>query len=177
MGEKQVVRATKRAVPLLTDIIDSTAYLYAAALSPEELTHVAEIRARIRAELVTADFLIGFEENKPFGFVGVEKIEASARLVGPYLYPEFLGHNYGKFLLDFGIKLSQSTGLNPIFTLVHRQAVWAISFFMRWGFEQLSDDKEFIRRWHDGILADYPLPGNSILMAQLLDDQTLSGDA
>jgi GNAT superfamily N-acetyltransferase len=166
---RRVIRATRRAVPLLTDIISSTSYLYAEVLPAEELAWPPNAQERIRAEITSADYLIGFEHNLPFGFVGIEKIEACCRLIGPYLYREYLGKGYGEFLLDFGIKLASATGLNPIFLLVHRQATWATAFFGRHGFEQISDDPEFIRRWRDGILADYPLPGNQVLMARLLD--------
>lgn len=169
MSEKRVIRATGRALTLLADIVNSTSYLYAAALPPEEYTQIIGAEEKIKTRLSVGDYLIGFEDHLPFGFVGAEKVEGCCRLIGPCLYREYLGREYGRFLLDYGIRLARGTGLNPIYQLIHRQAEWAVSFFTHWGFEQISDDVEFIKRWHDGLLADKPVPKNHLLMALLLD--------
>jgi GNAT superfamily N-acetyltransferase len=169
MSERRVIRATGRALTLLADIVASTSYLYAATLPPDEYTRVIGGEERIKEQLSVGDYLIGFEEHLPFGFVGAEKVEESCRLIGPFLYREYLGRGYGRFLLEYGIKLARGTGLNPIYQLIHRKADWAVNFFTHWGFEQISDDVEFIRRWHDGLLADKSVPENHLLMALLLD--------
>ncbi len=169
MSEKRVIRATGRALTLLADIVASTSYLYAAALPPEEYTQVVGNEEKIKARLSVGDYLIGFEDHIPFGFVGAERVEDCCRLIGPCLYREYLGRGYGHYLLDYGIKLARATGLNPVYQLIHHRADWAVSFFAHWGFEQVSDDIEFIKRWHDGLLADKSVPENHLLMASLLD--------
>lgn len=162
-------------MPLLVDIVDSTAYLYSDLADSAAGSPKPSVEDKVREWLVSADLLIGFEENLPYGFVGAEKVESCCRLIGPYLYRDYLGRGYGLILLDQGIKLARGTGLNPVFALMDTRASWAVSFFSYNGFERIADDPEFIKRWHDGLLANRQMSPTTLLMARLLDAKTEDG--
>ncbi|MCK4857590.1 MAG: hypothetical protein KAT58_06465, partial [candidate division Zixibacteria bacterium] len=112
MAEKRLARAGQHAIPLILDIIDSTFYLYGEILEPEELAPREITAKQVVGWLKRGEYRIGFENFMPFGFVGCEAMADCCRLIGPYLYREYLGQEYGKFLLDAGIRWARDRNLS-----------------------------------------------------------------
>lgn len=163
MPDRRFSTANQHAIPLLEDIVESTRYLYANPTdqSPPllDFVHIDEER-----ELGRREFYIGFEDHFPFGFIGLVNHKIAAEIIGPFLYREYLGRGYGGDLLDYARLHAADRGETLIFALVPATAPWALSFYARQGFDFLSGQPEFIRRWNDGLLADrYPLEGLSLV--------------
>jgi GNAT superfamily N-acetyltransferase len=169
MSRWRVVIARERAAVLLMDIVDSTAHFYEPFYGPGQYQPLPNDVRALAKKIREGLYLVGFERFIPFGFVGVEGVEDTSRLVGPYLYRDYLGEGYGKFLLDRAMESIQLTAEKLVHTLVHNRAHWAIGFFKRWGFEPISDQPEFIKRWHDGVLAAEAVLPQHMLMARLTD--------
>jgi GNAT superfamily N-acetyltransferase len=170
MSEKSFTRARRNAATLVADIIDSTAHFYYPWIPPDAYAPLPRELDALEVELEQGIFWIGFEKNFPFGFVGISAREGAGRLIGPYLYRDYLGQGYGKALLDKALETVQELGLNPAYALAHREAEWALNFYRRWGFEVVSDDPEFIARWCDGLLANEQIPNDHLLLATLTEN-------
>jgi GNAT superfamily N-acetyltransferase len=139
-------------------------------MSLDELDRARPQESDLRAAVVLHDYLIAFERFIPFGFVGAETIDDCCRLVGPYLYRDYLGRGYGKFLLQAAISRAHTEGALVLYSLGQRDAAWFTRFLLRSGFEAISDNPEDIRRWRDGLLAGRSLPVGTTLFARLIEE-------
>lgn len=170
MAERKLTRARRAAAAMVQDIIDSTAHFYYPWIPPDAYAPLPREHDLLEVELEQGTFWAGFENHLPFGFVGLMAREGAGKLVGPYLYRDYLGCGCGKVLLDQALADARELQLNPIYVLVHREAAWALSFYRRWGFEVIAEDPEFIARWHDGLLAGEDIPHDHVLLASLTDN-------
>jgi GNAT superfamily N-acetyltransferase len=168
MSSRRVTKANHHARVLLQDIADSTRWLYETPqleeYPPDNFSSLYEHPHALRR-----DYFIGFEKHIPFGYVGLQVLDEAAEIVGPFLYREYLGQDYGKYLLDYALDVARAREAGIAFTLVPSGADWAANFFSRNGFDPVSAEVEFLRRWHEGVLAARELPGGIVLFASLVD--------
>ena len=168
MSSRRVTKANQHARILLQDIADSTRWLYE---TPQFEDHQADDFASLyeHPHALRRDYFIGFEKHIPFGYVGLQVIEETAEIVGPFLYREYLGQDFGKYLLEYAVDVSRAREAGIIFTLVPGDATWAVNFFSRNGFDPVSSDPEFVKRWHDGLLAARELAAGIVLFACMIE--------
>ncbi len=168
MSTRRVTKANQHARVLLQDIADSTSWLYetpALELRPvDDFSSLFEHPHAMRR-----DYFIGFEKHIPFGYVGLQVLDEAAEIVGPFLYREYLGQDYGRYLLEYVLDIARAREAGIAFTLTPCQATWAVNFFSRNGFDPVSSELEFIKRWHEGLLADRELPPETVLFARIVE--------
>lgn len=167
MPDRRILKASDRAVPLLLDIIQSTKSLTEGSLASITLLSNSSESSDQVAVPNTAEFFIGFEDHLPFGFVGTIPLEDCGELKGPYLYRDYLHKGYGAFLLNYVVEQARSRKIRVLFLLIQSAAGLDVNFFRRNGFEIISDDVQYMRRWHDGLLAARSIPAGSILLARI----------
>lgn len=168
MPDCRIVKANPHAIPLMLDMVDSTNYLPGGDRLAESF---AERLAAVSATLSSfgsAEYFLGFEDHYPFGFAGFAAIDDCAELIGPFLYRDYLGKGLGVFLLNQICDTVRLRELRLLFALIPSEASQAEGFLIRSGFETVSADPEFIKRWRDGLLAEIRLEERVVLLARLI---------
>ncbi len=168
MSTRRITKANQHARVLLQDIADSTRWLYETPLL-EDYPRDDFAALYEHPHALRRDYFVGFEKHIPFGYVGLQVVDEAAEIVGPFLYREYLGQDYGKFLLEYALDVARARESGIAFTLSPCRATWAVNFFSRNGFDPVSSEPEFIKRWHEGILAARELTGEVVLFAKILD--------
>lgn len=168
MSSRRVSKANQHARVLLQDIADSTRWLYE---TPELEDYPTDNFSALfeHPHALRRDYFIGFEKHIPFGYVGLQVLDDAAEVIGPYLYREYLGQDYGKYLLEYVIDVARAREAGIAFSLAPSWATWAVNFLSRNGFDPVSSEPEFIRRWHDGRLASRELPEGTVLFASIVE--------
>jgi N-acetylglutamate synthase-like GNAT family acetyltransferase len=169
MPLRRISKANSHAVPLLMDIIESTAYMPGVDLIKNRLTATLASGSADDLSLGSCNHFIVFEDHFPLGFIGLSPMEDCGEIIGPCLYRDCFGRGLGEHLLEHLFSIARLRELRLLFVLAGADAPHAASFLVRQGFEPVSSDHEFIKRWRDGLLADIPLQPATTLFARLLD--------
>ncbi len=166
MPDRRIVKANAHALALLRDLNELT---LATVDLPVRQLWQDEFASLLNADSATDCYLIGFEDHLPIGYVLYHPLDQVAELRGPFLFPEYRETDAGEFLIERARRLAQSNNLFVLITLVPRSLTWCGIAYDSASFDEISSDTEFIRRWNDGLLADYLLTGSERLMGCLLD--------
>lgn len=167
MPELRYLRAGRRALPLLQDILE-------AALNGQS----AEVQAMLHddfAELLNAEdnpgvsYIVGFEDHVPIGYVKCIHSELILELVGPFLYVDYATVESSSHLIRKAKTYMESQESRLVFALIPESLVPVGNSYPVAGFDEVSDQPELIKRWRDGLLADRLTAAGSILYAQLID--------
>jgi len=167
MPELRYLRAGRRALPLLQDILE-------AVLNGQS----AEVQAMLQddfAELLNADdnpdisYLVGFEDHLPIGYIKCIHTELTLELVGPFLYIDYATVEYSNYLINKARSYMASQESRLIFALIPESLISVNASYPVAGFDEVSNQIELIKRWRDGLLADRLLAPGAILFAQLID--------
>ncbi len=168
MGERRFVKANPHAIPLLLDIMDSTADLGGGSLHQSQLIQDMSSHPAAEATLGAGEYYLGFEDHFPFGFVGLKALDDCGELCGPFVYHDYLGKGYGEFLFAQILEIAREKDLRLLFTMIPKASDNARDFLFRNGFDLISSDLELVKRWRDGLLAERKLETNAILLARLI---------
>ncbi|GEM_PF-1940077 len=168
MPERRIVRANHHAIPLLIDIVESTAFLPGGDKLRTRFIDELSSHAATQTSFGAGEYYLGFADHLPFGFVGLTPLDDCAELRGPCLYRDYLGQGYGGYLLSEIVNISCRRELHLLYELIPTGAQEAWSFLIRNDFELISTDSPFIKRWRDGLLADLPVEDGTALFARLI---------
>lgn len=103
-------------------------------------------------------------ESQPIGFLGAIQLDKDITyLVALYFHAEQQRKGYGKVALEILKEKNKSRGCKEIILLAHNEATWAVSFYLKNGFEVISYHEDEIRAYNNGILRSMYLP-NTVLM-------------
>lgn len=169
MPERRIVKANSHAVPLIMDIVESAAFLPGVDLLERRLSERLTSSSATGSSLGPCEYFLGFEDHFPFGFVGFAPLEDCGELIGPFLYRDCLGKGLGEYLLNQVCEIVRLQDLRLLFALISSDSQKAENFLIRNGFEHVSADAEFIKRWRDGLLADTVLEPGTLLFARIID--------
>jgi len=172
MSERRIVKANPHAIPLMLDIVESTAFLLGAEQLRKRFIEMLSSQAATQTSFGSCEYYLAFEDHFPFGFVGLAPLDDCGELRGPFLYRDYLGQGYGEYLLSQIHDLARSRELRLLYALIPADAQKAQSFLVRNGFELVSADSQFIKRWRDGLLADACLETGTALFARLIESET-----
>jgi N-acetylglutamate synthase-like GNAT family acetyltransferase len=167
MPDRRFVKANPHALPLMLDIVESTASLAGGSALHAQLIDELSSQAVSQASFGGTDFYLGFEEHFPFGFAGIESVDDAGRLYGPFVYRDYVGKGYGNYLFQEIVNVATDKGLRLVFALIPAEAVTARSFLSQRNFDLISADPDFIKRWRDGLLAEMELEPEVVLWARL----------
>ncbi len=99
------------------------------------------------------DTFIIENDRDAIGFVGTKKMnEHTIYLVACYIQSEFQNKGLGSLVIDYLLNVLEELHMSEIVLLVHKKAVWAQQFYTKNGFLPVSDDKDQILLYSDGIL-------------------------
>lgn len=172
MSERRIVKANPHAIPLMLDIVESTAFLPGGSQLRARFVEMLSSQAATQTLFGSCEYYLAFEDHFPFGFVGLATLEDCGEVRGPFLYRDYLGQGYGEYLLSQIHDMARDRDLRLLFALIPADTLKAQSFLVRHGFELISTDSEFIRRWRDGLLADACLETGTALLARLVEHET-----
>ena len=172
MPERRLVKANPHAIPLMLDIVESTTFLPGGDQLRARLVEMLSSQAATQMSFGSCEYYLAFEDHFPFGFVGLATLDDCGELRGPFLYRDYLGQGYGEFLLSQIRDLARDRELRLLYTLIPADAPKAQSFLVRNGFELVSIDTQFIKRWRDGLLAETSLEAGTALLARLIERET-----
>jgi N-acetylglutamate synthase-like GNAT family acetyltransferase len=172
MSDRRIVKANPHATPLMLDIVESTSFLPGGDLFRARFVEMLSSQAAAQLSFGSCEYYLGFEDHFPFGFVGLTPLDDCGELRGPFLYRDYLGQGCGEYLLSQIHDLARNRELHLLYSLIPEDAQKAQSFLIRNGFELISTDPQFIRRWRDGLLADAQLEIGSALFARLIERET-----
>jgi N-acetylglutamate synthase-like GNAT family acetyltransferase len=168
MPERKCVRANPHAVPLMLDILESTAEFPDNDILARQLAEEIGSHSASSLSFGEVDFFLGFEDHFPFGLVGLKTLDDCGRLYGPFLYRDYLGRGLGSYLFAEILAVARDQELRLLFALAPIKSDQARNFYLRSGFDQISSDPEFIGRWREGILADLQIASATALFARLV---------
>jgi GNAT superfamily N-acetyltransferase len=172
MSERRIVKANPHAIPLMLDIAESTAFLPGGDRLRARFVEMLSSQSATQTSFGNCEYYLAFEDHFPFGFVGLAPLDDCAELHGPFLYRDFLGQGYGEYLLSQIYDLVRGRELRLLYALIPAEASKAQSFLVRNGFEFVSTDSQFIKRWRDGLLADVSLETGTAMLARLIERET-----
>ncbi len=168
MPDVRYLRAGPRALPLLQDLLEQTL----APLPPDIAAMWADDFAEL---LIESDepgtvYILGFSDHSPLGYVKCILDDQTLEICGPFLYPEFDSAASARGLLDQVCELARFRQRCLIYCICPQPLLTVLEALREAGFEELAAEREFIKRWRDGLLADHLLAQNCLLFALLLED-------
>jgi GNAT superfamily N-acetyltransferase len=172
MSERRIVKANPHAIPLMLDIVESTSFLPGGDLFRARFVEMLSSKSATQTSFGGCEYYFGFEDHFPFGLIGFAPLDDCGELRGPFLYRDYLGQGYGEYLLSQIHDLARNRELHLLYALIPEDAQKAQSFLFRNGFELISTDPQFIKRWRDGLLADTQLETGTTLFARLIERET-----
>ncbi len=105
-----------------------------------------------------------YYDEYPIGFLGLKILnKKTIYLVALYLIIDFQRRGYGNKIINDLIRLHKLRGIREVILLVHKEANWAVNFYIKNNFIVIADNKEDIKNYKNGILEKYALP-NTLLM-------------
>ncbi len=167
MPELRIVRAGQHALTLLRDIRENAVR----GLS-DDLVHFTEddySGLHEHASECSTHYFIGFEDHLPFGYVRISIDDGEGEVTGPYSYPDYLRSELQASLIEFAVDYMQNLKVRLVYSLVLTAIPGTMEAFSSVRFEDLSSDPQFIKRWHDGILAHRAVPPRTELLARILE--------
>jgi GNAT superfamily N-acetyltransferase len=172
MSERRIVKAGPHAIPLMFDIVESTAFLPGADQLRARFVEMLSSQAATQTSFGSCEYYLAFEDHFPFGFVGLAPLDDCGELHGPFLYRDYLGQGYGDYLLSQIYDIARDRELRLLYALIPADAQKAQSFLAHNSFELVSTDSQFIKRWRDGLLAETCLETGTVLLARLVECET-----
>lgn len=171
MSELRITRAGPHALTLLVDIRENAQRL----LSDELITLLFDDFHDLHehASECSIHYFIGFENHFPYGYVKVSLDDGEGEIAGPYSYAEYSDGPLQTALLAYALDFCQKHQVRLVYSLNIKGILGAAESYLQTGFEDISDDSQFIKRWHGGILADRVIPPGTQLFARLLEIEDL----
>lgn len=168
MPDVRYLRAGPRALPLLQDLHEQTL----APLPPDVAAMWADDFADLllESEEPSTVYILGFADHSPLGYVKCSVDDLTMEISGPFLYPEFSSASSATGLLDQVCELARFRERRLIYCMCPQPLLAVREALGESGFEEVSSEREFIKRWRDGLLADHLLAENCLLFALLLED-------
>lgn len=170
MPELRIVRAGQHALTLLSDIHDNALR----ELSEDLILFGADDYNGLHdhATECSVHYFIGFEDHRPFGYVRISIDEGECEITGPYVYPDYLRGDFQAALIEFAVDYMQNLKVRLVYALVLTAIPGIAEAYTNTHFEDLSDDPQFIKRWHDGVLAHRVIPSGTQLFARILESSS-----
>ncbi len=112
----------------------------------------------------TYNILVIESENQILGFLGtIECNEKSLYLVAIYLHQSHQRSGIGSIILEELVRNYRSAGYDEIVLLVHKEAVWAKSFYLKNQFKYVSSSELDIKSYGNGILSNLYIPKYGVI--------------
>ncbi len=167
MTELSIIRVGPHALTLLSDIRDNSQR----NVDFEVLTFLHDDFAELHehASESSTHYFIGFADNLPFGYLRISCDDGEAEIKGPFCYPEYCRDRLIRSLLIHALTFLEQLRVRLIYSLVPAQISKVAEAYADAQFEDLSDNIEFQKRWHDGILAGRNIPEGTSLFARLIE--------
>lgn len=114
------------------------------------------------------DMFICEEVDKKIGFLGTKSLTKSTTyLVALYIDFDIQRFGYGKKIMESLLADLKSNNVDKLILLVHKDAMWAKSFYERVGFAYISDEEDVIKNYDNGILKDLYLRNTELYSYKL----------
>ncbi|MBI9012507.1 MAG: GNAT family N-acetyltransferase [Clostridiales bacterium] len=98
------------------------------------------------------DTFIIENDKEAIGFIGTKKLnEQIVYLVACYMHSEYQNKGFGSLVMDNLRNVLNESDMKEIVLLVHKKAIWAQKFYLKNRFVTVSDDKDKILLYGDGI--------------------------
>jgi GNAT superfamily N-acetyltransferase len=167
MTELRIVHAGLHALTLLCDIRENLVRDFAEDVQAFLQDDYESLN--VSASESNTHYFIGFADNSPFGYLRVSHDESAAEIKGPFLYPDYRSSELSSRLIAHALSVIARLRVPLVYSLVPAQDIGTAEDYAHAQFEYISDDIEFLKRWHDGIVADRSIPNGVRLFVRLLD--------
>lgn len=162
----RIRNATYEDCELIAEICESSSFLYD-SIMPGAFARQAE-KFRSKGLPSGYDVSVIEYENQIAGFIGtVEFGKKILYLVAIYLHQTSQRSGVGSTVLRKLVKHYRSDGYDEIVLLVHKEASWAKSFYIKNNFEYLSNKEQEIKAYSNGILSNLYIPNTELLSLSL----------
>jgi len=152
---------------ILSDICISVAPLYEAFM-PHAFKNQAK-RFMERGLSSSYDTFIIENNNVAIGFIGTKKLnEHTLYLVACYIHSDFQNKGFGSLVMEYLISYLKELHTKEIVLLVHKKAVWAQQFYLKNEFVMVSDDRDQILLYDNGIMRNDYLDSTVLMSHKLL---------
>lgn len=162
----RIRNATNNDCERIAEICESNRALYD-PIMPGAFTRQA-VKFRSKGLPSSYDVSVIECENQIAGFLGtVEFGKKTLYLVAIYLHQTNQRSGIGGTVLRELVNRYRSEGYEEIVLLVHQEASWAKSFYMKNQFEYLSNKEQEIKAYNKGILSNLYIPNTELLSRSL----------
>lgn len=167
MSDVQIVRAGHHALTLMVDIRENAVR----ECEPHEREFLFDDFAELHEHATESSvhYFIGFSGHMPFGYLRTSVDDKEAEIRGPFMYPDYSNPALSAQLIEHTLEFLRKLKVQLIYCLAVPGQAKLISIYSDLLFEDLSSEGEFLRRWHDGILADRRIPPGTRLLVRLLE--------
>lgn len=98
------------------------------------------------------------------GFTGIKNLtDQHCYLAALYLHKNFHHNGIGSSVMDIIKAKATQDGFEEILLLVHKEAIWAKQFYIKYGFITIDTEEEGIKSYGNEILKDYCLPNTELM--------------
>jgi len=153
---------------ILSDTCISVAPLYEAFM-PHAFKNQAE-RFMERGLSSSYDTFIIENDKRAIGFVGTKVLsEQTLYLVACYIHSDFQNKGLGSLVIEYLISSLKELHIKEIVLLVHKKAVWAQQFYLKNGFMVVSDERDQIISYDNGIMENDYLDDTVLMSHKFID--------
>lgn len=150
-----IVRAGRDQMPLVVDIIRSSAKWYEPIVATKDQGEHwvgADWAAR---NFAIRRFYLGQVEGQTVGTISLQDAGDYLYVGYLYLFTSQVGKGYGHRLLEFALAEAQRLGKRGIVLIAHPEAVWANRAYEKFGFRIAATERAQVLAWNDGWLKPY----------------------
>jgi len=156
--------AKDKDLSILSDTCISVAPLYEAFM-PNAFRNQAE-KFMERGLSSCYDTFIIENDNDAIGFIGTKTLsDQTVYLVACYIHSDFQNKGFGSMVIENLKNSLKELHTKEIVLLVHKKAVWAQQFYLKNDFMIVSDDRDQILSYDNGIMGNDYLE-NTVLMSR-----------
>lgn len=137
-------KATHKELPFVCQVCKSTEEIYS-QIMPGAFSKQGKKYEKFGLP-IDYDIHIIKNDEVPIGFLGLTQLsESSVYLVALYLLKEHYRQNYGSETIKCLGEILNDKGVSEIILQAHKKAHWAINFYKKNGFEEISGTEEHIK--------------------------------
>lgn len=160
LAPTQTARLTIRPAELedmddVADFLRSTADWYRPFLEEADMVE-HDVPDSWKAEnFARRDFFLGQVDGRSIGTVSLQDFGDYAYVGYVYLDADHVGKGYGRQLLDFAAGIASRKGKKGVALIAHPKATWAVTAYLKFGFQRVARRREDVLAWNHGALRDY----------------------
>jgi len=139
-----IKKLSSRDTPIIYEVINKAARAYRGII-PEDCYHEPYMSEQeLRREVASMTFFSWYQEGKTVAVIGFQPVRDVTLVRHAYVLPEYQRKGIGTKLLNH---VKQMTKTKRLLVGTWADAIWAIQFYQKHGFELVPEKDELLRKY------------------------------